>query len=165
MTATPDGTCTTSVTPGTRRAPDASNDRTVAPNRGGRAITAVSMSGRWTSQVYTAAPVVLGRESTRGALRPISLKSRGSLRATLAGGVCRAAAGASSPKVARRPLAACVSTPRSTVIPPAGTCHACAAAATSMARAVAPARRSCSQELAIAVLPPVPCTGPHARLL
>ena len=67
--------------------------------------------------------------------------------------------------VARRPVDGCATTPLSTVISAAGTCHRWAAAATSMARAVAPARRSCSQELAMAVLPPVPWTGPQARLL
>jgi hypothetical protein len=67
--------------------------------------------------------------------------------------------------VARRPLGGCATTPESTVISAAGTCQRCAAAATSMARAVAPARRSCSQELAMLLLPPVPCAGPQARLL
>ena len=86
-TAIPAGIRTTSTTPGTCRAAAASNDRTVAPKRGGRAITAVSMSGRRRSAVYTAEPFVLAGESSRGALRPISLKSFGSFNGTCAGGV------------------------------------------------------------------------------
>ena len=45
-----------------------------------------------------------------------------------------------------------------------GTFHSAAAAATSMARAVAPALRNCIQELAMAELPPVPCIVPKTRL-
>ena len=123
-TATPDGTGTTSVTPGTRRAAEASNDFTVAPNRGGRAITAVSMSGRRTSCVYTAEPLVLARESTRGAWRPISLKSFGSFSVTWAGGVWRGRIGrqlAERGPAARSPRAR--ARPASTVISPAGTFH------------------------------------------
>ena len=52
----------------------------------------------------------------------------------------RAAASASSPMVARLPDG-CESTPFSTRISAAGTCHASAAAATSMALAKAPALR------------------------
>ena len=86
-TAIPAGIGTTSTTPGTCRAVAASKDFTVAPKRGGRATTAVSMSGRRRSAVYTAEPLVLACESTRGALRPISLKSFGSFSVTCAGGV------------------------------------------------------------------------------
>ncbi len=55
-------------------------------------------------------------------------------------------------------------TPAATVISAAGTDQVSAAAATSSARAVAPARRICSQELAMAVEPPVPWT-PKKRFL
>ncbi len=48
-------------------------------------------------------------------------------------------------------------------ISPAGTFQACAAADTSIARAVAPAVRYWRYELAIADDPPVPCM-PNARL-
>ena len=48
-TATPDGICTTSTTPGTLRAAAASNLSTLAPNLGAWATMAVSMLGRWTS--------------------------------------------------------------------------------------------------------------------
>ena len=46
----------------------------------------------------------------------------------------------------------------------AGTSQASAAAATSIARAVAPALRICRYEFAIADEPPVPCRPPNARL-
>ena len=91
---------------------------------------------------------------------PISVKSFGSFSVTCAGGGSAAAFDASSPKVARRPdagmrhHAARDGDLRRRDLPLA------AAAATSIARAVAPAWRSCSHEFAIAVLPPVPCTGP-----
>jgi len=45
----------------------------------------------------------------------------------------------------------------------AGTFHCCAAAVTSITRAVAPAWRNCVHELAIAELPPVPWIVPNAR--
>ena len=109
-TATPDGTRTTWVTPFTRRAAAASTDFTMAPNRGGRAMTAVSMPGNAKSAVNCAEPSVLALPSTRGGRLPISLKSFGSFNVTWAGGVSAAAFAASSPKVARRPDGACDST-------------------------------------------------------
>ena len=154
-TATPAGTGTTCVTPFTRRAAVASNDFTLAPKRGGRAISAVSIPGTAKSIVYCAEPSVLALLSTRGGCLPTSLKSFGSLSVTCAGGAIAAAFDASSPNVARRPDGAWDTTPRSTVISEAGTLHSRAAASTSMARAVAPARRIWFQESAIAVLPPV----------
>ena len=164
-TATPVGTGTTWVTPFTRRAAVASNDFTVAPKRGGRAMSAVSIPGSARSIVNCADPSVFALPSTRRSSLPTSLKSLGSFSVTWAGGVRAAAFDASSPNVARRPDGACDTTPRSTVISVVGTPHSRAAASTSMARAVAPARRICSHELAMAVLPPVSCMGPNARLL
>jgi hypothetical protein len=164
-TATPFGMVTTSVTPFTARAALSSTDATLPPKRGGWATTAVSMPGSFTSCVKIALPFVFDTLSTRGAARPISVKSFGSFSVTSAGTGCLPAASASSPKPAFFPLAACDTTPAFTVIWPAGTFHCAAAAPTSMARAVAPARRICSNELAIAVLPPVPCAGPQNRLL
>ena len=76
-----------------------------------------------------------------------------------------AAVAASSPKVALRFDAACETVPAFTTSVFAGTFQRCAAAATSIARAVAPALRNCSQELAMAVDPPVPCAGPQNVLL
>ncbi len=164
-TATPEGTCTTWVTPLTRRVAVASNDFTVAPNRGARAMTAVSMPGSEKSIVNLAEPSVLAAPSIRGTRFPTRVNCDGSFNFTWAGGVSLAAFGASSPKVARRPDGGCATTPRSTVISEAGTPHSRAAASTRVARAVAPARRCCSHELAMAELPPVPCTGPHFKLL
>ena len=143
----------------------ASNDFTVAPNLGGRAISAVSIPGSVKSMVNFAEPSVFAVPSSRGRCVPTSLKSLGSFKVTSGGGVSVAAFAARSPNVARRPDGACETTPRSTVISAAGTLQSRAAASTSMARAVAPARRSCPHELARPVLPPVPCTGPHLRLL
>ena len=165
-TATPDGTGTTSVTPGTRRAAEASNDFTVAPNRGGRAITAVSMSGRRTSYVYSAEPVVLARESTRGAWRPISLKSFGSLSVTCAGGVSRGRVGrqlAESGAAAGRRVREHAPVHRD--LPGRHLPRAVPPPRSAWRARWRPARRSCSQELAMDVLPPVPCMGPQARLL
>ena len=71
-----------------------------------------------------------------------------------------AARAANSPKVAFFPVLIWATTPSLTVISAAGTCHCAAAACTSIARAVAPACRSCAHELETAVEPPVPCTLP-----
>ena len=99
-TATPDGTCTTCVTPFTRRLPIASIDLTVAPNRGGRAMSAVSIPGAEKSRVNFAEPSVFAAPSTRRTTLPTSLKSFGSFRVTWVGGVRVAAFEASSPNVA-----------------------------------------------------------------
>jgi hypothetical protein len=82
--------------------------------------------------------------STRGTRVPISAKRLGSLSVTCAGTGWRAARSASAPKRAWRFERACATTPRATVISAAGTLQASAAEATSIARAAAPARRSCS---------------------
>ena len=140
-TATPVGTRTTCVTPLTDWAAVGSNDFTVAPNRGGRAISAVSIPGSARSMVNFAEPSVLAAPSSRGRGLPTSVKSLGSFKVTCAGGFSAAAFRASSPNVARRPEA-WSTTPRSTVISDAGTLHSRAAALTSMARAAAPAWRS-----------------------
>src|SRR5258706_1244185 len=91
------------------------------------------------------------------------MKRLGSLSLTSAGTFCFAASLASWPKVAFFSFQEI--TPFATRISETGACHFSAAAATSIARATAPALRSCSHELASAVLPPVPCAGPHRRLL
>src|SRR5258706_5825463 len=91
------------------------------------------------------------------------MKRLGSLSLTSAGTFCFAASLASWPKVAFFSFQEI--TPFATRISETGACHFSAAAATSIARATAPALRSCSHELASAVLPPVPCAGPHSRLL
>jgi len=89
--------------------------------------------------VNRAVPSVFAPESIRGRRRPISFQSFGSFSVTSAGGVNVAAFTASSPKVARRRDPPSDTTPRSTVIFVAGTPHSSAAAATSIARATAPA--------------------------
>ena len=122
------------------------------------------MPGSFTSAVKSAVPLLFARLSVRGTCLPMNTKSFGSLSLTVAGSGCFAAASASSPKVARLPDA-CETTPLRTAIEAAGTFHRSAAAATSIARAAAPAWRYCSQELAIAVEPPVPCASPQSRLL
>ncbi len=163
-TATPDGTRTTCVTPFTRRAAVASTDFTVAPKRGGRAISAVSTPGAVKSAVNCAEPSVLAFPSTRGTRLPTSLNSFGSFNVTCVGGVSVAAFDPSSPNVARRPDREWVTTPLSTPISEDGTPHSLAAASTSIARAVAPARRISSHASAIDVLPPVIWAPPARRL-
>jgi hypothetical protein len=64
-TAIPRGVSTTSTTPLTCRVAEASNDVALAPNKGGRASTAVSMSGSRTSIGKRCWPVLLAAESTR----------------------------------------------------------------------------------------------------
>src|SRR5262249_30793736 len=79
---------------------------------------------------------------------------------------CVAASPTSSPKVTRLPEG-CATTPSLTVTSDARTDQRCAAAATSIARAVAPASRNCCHELAIGVEPRSPRTslfGSNARL-
>ena len=71
---------------------------------------------------------------------PMNLNCEASFNTGFAGIGCLAAAAAISPNVARRPDA-CVSTLFSTRTSAAGTFHASAAAATSIARALAPAVR------------------------
>ncbi|MCY1367471.1 hypothetical protein D9M68_762480 [compost metagenome] len=124
------------------------------------------MPGSLKSWVKVALPSVLSALSLRDRRSwPISVKSSGDLSLTSFGSGWRAAASANSPKPACLPDAAWLTTPLLTLISAAGTCHCSAAAATSMARALAPALRICSKELAMAELPPVPCIGPKARLL
>src|SRR5690348_17066397 len=109
-------------------------------------------------------PVVLPGVSRRGTRVPISVQRSGVLSVTSAGTASAAASEARAPKRDDLPEG-CETTPLATAISPAGTCQDLAAAATSMARAAAPARRICVQELAVEVEPPVPCTGPNRRLL
>src|SRR5438067_12534354 len=70
-TATPLGTSTTYLTPGTFAACEASNLATFAPKRGGCATTAVRILGRRTSCVNIAVPLHFALESVRGAPLPI----------------------------------------------------------------------------------------------
>jgi len=97
------------------------------------------MPGSFTSWVNIARPVVLATLSLRGACLPMRVKSFGSFSVTVAGSGRAAAASASSPKPAVRPLGAWLTTPAMMVIDSAATFQRPAAASTSMARAVAPA--------------------------
>ncbi len=157
-TATPVGIWKMSTTPGTFLAALASNEATFAPNFGAWTTMAVSMLGRWTSWVKRAVPLLLASESlrrTRSA--PIRVKAFGSFSTGFCGGATLAAAATSSPKCACLPDLAWLTTPFCTVTSAAGTLQVVAAAWTNMARAAAPALRSCIQELEIAEDPPVPC--------
>ena len=80
----------------------------------------------------------------------------GSFSLTSVGGGTLAASAKRSAKAAVLPEA-WVSTPSLTVISPTGTFQRLPAAWTNMARAVAPALRSCSHEFEIADEPPVNC--------
>ncbi|MNE71843.1 hypothetical protein D3C80_1677460 [compost metagenome] len=124
------------------------------------------MPGSLKSWVKVPLPSVLSALSLRERRSlPIRVKSLGALSTSSAGTFWRDAASANSPNPALRPEPAWLTTPLLTVISPAGTFHCSAAAATSIARAPAPALRICSKELAMAELPPVPWIGPKARLL
>jgi hypothetical protein len=134
----------TSTTPRTARAALSSTEIALPPNRGGCATSTVSASGRATSMVYSASPVDFSGESSLGTALPIKVNCCGSLSFTSFGGVILAACSASSPNVACLVDALWRTTPLRTLISCAGTPHSCAAAATSIARAVAPALRICS---------------------
>jgi hypothetical protein len=133
----------TATTPFTFSAAVASNDAGFAPKRGGCATTTVSMPGSWMSIVKIALPVVLSALSRRATdlSLPISVKAAGSLSVTLAGSGSFDAASANWPKRAWRFDFACAITPFETVISPGFTPHCCAAAWTSIARALAPTWR------------------------
>jgi hypothetical protein len=104
----------------------------------------------------------LARASLRDTFLPMNFQSFASFNLTSVGTGIAAAAVASCPNVARLPAA--VTTPSFTAIDCGETLHCFAAAATIMARAVAPALRSWSHEFAMAVEPPVPWS-PRAKFL
>jgi hypothetical protein len=158
-TATPEGISTTARTPGRARARAGSNDRTFPPNTGERATTAVRMPGTRTSMPKMPRPFVFSRVSSRCVGFPSSRKSFGSLRGASAGGVRRAACSTSLPYESDRP-SACLTVPFSARQVAGSTPQVSAAAAISMAFAVAPARRICSYDSSELVLPPVPWS-PH----
>jgi hypothetical protein len=140
-TATPRGVCTTSTTPGIAFAAAASNDAAFAPNRGGWIITAVSMPGSLTSIVNGWLPSVFeGPSKRRTVSSPITVHCSAAFGAASSGTGIAAARSACSPKLAL-PAVGCVSRPRSTTMSSPGTPQCSAAAATSIARAAAPACR------------------------
>ncbi len=101
--------------------------------------------------------MILSGVSSRCTARdPIRRKSFGSFSVGLCGTGNWAADAAKAPNSEVLPDGLCSTTPAWTVISEAGTFHCAAAAATNISRAAAAARRSCIQEFAIEVEPPVP---------
>jgi len=115
---------------------------TLPPSTGLAATVAIFIPGSRTSMPYCALPFTLSGVSSRFAGVPISVKSFGSLSGTLSGTGSLAAFSASAPKARLRPVGVWVTTPRFARHDAGSTSHVWAAAATSMVRAVAPARRS-----------------------
>src|SRR3989454_4678060 len=91
---------------------------------------------------YWALPFTLSGVSRRFAGVPINVKSFGSLSGTLSGTGSLAAFSAREPYGSVRPVGVWVTTPRLARHDAGSTSHVWAAAATSMVRAVAPARRN-----------------------
>ena len=119
-------------------------------------MTATSIPGSRTSIPYSARPVTMSRASTTRRGRPAIFHSRGSLSfASPVGGGSVAAMPASWPYETRRP-SRCRTWP--SAVRKSGACafQSCAAAATSRARACAPALRWSSQASGMLVLPPTP---------
>src|SRR5258705_9049690 len=101
--------------------------------------------------------------STRFTDLPISFQSLGSFSFTSLGGSSLAAASATLPKLMRRGPGPCTMKLLFAAHSDAGTPHSCAAAAISISRAVAPARRKYSCELRMVRLPTA-AMSPQARL-
>src|SRR6266700_704005 len=152
---------TTARTPGTALALVASYDLSVPPNTGQRSIDATSMPGTFTSMPNTALPSTLAGVSSRGTRVPSRRKSFASLRGGSFGTGSCAAVVTSLPYVSRRLLGTCTTAPRSARHAARSTFHVDAAASSSISRAAAPALRSGSHELRIAVLPPVDMRRDH----
>src|ERR1051325_1684590 len=157
---------TTARTPGTALALVASYDLSVPPNTGQRTIEATSMAGAFTSIPSTALPSTLAGASGRGGRGrgrrvPSRWKSFGSLSGGSFGTDSCAAFATSLPSIARRLLGACTTAPRSARHDARSTFHVDAAASISISRAAAPALRSGSHDVRIAVLPPVDIRRDH----
>ena len=112
------------------------------------------MPGCNTSMPKRAVPSILRAASRRGSGWPMSLKADASLSVGLRGKGMPAATAANSPKRADWPER-CVSKPADTCTSSAATPHFAAAAATSMARAEAPAWRIGSHRSLMLDEPPV----------
>ncbi len=154
-TATPFAIATAPRTPGNFFAFAASKRTSLPPATGHRAIAANSMSGARVSSPYLARPVTIAGPSIRGTRVPTIRKSFGSLSGGSFGTGSFAASPARAPKPSRRPVGACTTNPFSARHSPAGDFHRCAAAATSISRAAAPALRSTAHEEITLSLPPV----------
>ena len=156
-------TASTFFTPGEASAARPSNEATRPPSVGHMVTVAYSMPGRSTSRPKPALPVALARASRRGRGWPMSLNCAGVFRVTAPGSGSLAAASASSPKPALRPEG-WSTRPASTRSSATGTPHCAAAAATSIARADAPASRMGSHRSFMLELPPVIIT-PISRIV
>ena len=147
--------CTTCRTPGIPLVRVASKLRTLPPNTGERSTLAMSMPGMRTSMPNCAVPFTLDGVSRRCVRWPSRRKSFGSLSGGFAGTGSAAAFWASSPYVSRWLVPVCATTPFSVLQAAGSAPQVCAAAATSIARAVAPALRRMSHDVRTLVLPPV----------
>ena len=156
--------CTTCFTPGTAFALSALNDAGLPPNTGQRTTRATSMPGRLTSMPNSAVPFTFAGTSRRGSGCPRTRNAFGSLSTTFAGTGTAAARSTSAPYFRRRPLAACTTSPFSVVTVSSATLHVCAAAVTSIARALAPASRSRRHMPRVLLLPAVVCDPPKLGL-
>ena len=107
---------------------------------------------------YCALPLTLSGESRRLAGVPMSFQSLGCLSGTSPGRDSVAARSTNAPYASVRPVGPWMTTPPVARQELASTFHVCAAAATSSARAPAPARRSGSQLPRTDVEPPVSWT-------
>ena len=112
----------------------------------------------------TAEPLTFSGMSRRGSDLPISVKFFGSFSVTSFGTGRAAALSTSAPYLRRRPLALWTTSPFSVVSVFSGTLHVCAAAVTSIARAVAPALRRIFHMPRTLLLPAVSCWPPKFGL-
>lgn len=141
------GISTICVTPGTARARAASYLATFPPTAGGRAITATSIPGSVTSAPNCAVPVTIAAPSRTGRFRSATRSSSETGRSTrsLASGTGSLEAAATTSANARVRFVGVWMTRWFFVVHVCGgTFHCFAAAAISIIRAAAPARRSAS---------------------
>ena len=149
------GTASTRLTPGSASAAVPSTVATLPPSVGHITTLAYSMPGSTVSVPKRALPSCLPAASRRGMGLPISVHWAAVLRRGLSGSGCLAAASTNSPNRALRPEPAWITTPLLARHSATGTAQPCAAAATSMARALAPACRIGSQLSLMLDEPPV----------
>ncbi len=154
-TATPLEIFTTSSTPATLRAAPSSTLAIVPPKVGALSTLAYTIPGTLTSIPYCAVPRDFASTSRRLGEVPIRKKRPGSLSGTCLGTGIVPASTASSPYDRLRFEPAWCTAPSLVVHSDAGTFQRLAAAATSIARAAAPAPRSSGYITAMLVLPPV----------
>ena len=152
-TATPFEIRTTCLTPGTSLAFESSTLASAPPKTGQRSTTAYRISGRRMSMPNFVLPSTLPGVSSRFGDVPIRRNCFGFFNAGAAGAGSFAAAAASDPKLARAPAFGPRTKPFSAWQAEGLTPQCSAAAAMSISRAVAPARRSGSHEDRMLALP------------